>query len=59
MAVYVKAGTLGRASRGLWFNFSASHGRDIFNEVNVGDTVKVTYTEAVVVDVFTPGAAKN
>ena len=26
---------------------------------NVGDTVKVTYTEAVIVDVFTPGAAKN
>ncbi len=32
---------------------------NIFNAVNVGDTVKVTYTEAVVVDVFTPGAAKN
>ena len=32
---------------------------NIFNELNVGDTVKVTYSEAVIVDVFTPGAAKN
>ena len=30
----------------------------IFNELNVGDTVKVTYTEAVIVDVLTAGRSE-
>ena len=32
---------------------------NIFNQLNVGDTVQVTYTEALVIDVVAPGAAKN
>jgi hypothetical protein len=32
---------------------------DVFNDVQVGDNVQVTYTEALVIDVVTPAAAKK
>jgi hypothetical protein len=32
---------------------------NVFNNVKVGDSVQVTYTEALVIDVVTPGAAKK
>jgi hypothetical protein len=32
---------------------------NVFNYVRVGDNVKVTYTEALVIDVMTPAAAKK
>jgi hypothetical protein len=32
---------------------------NVFNKVKVGDSVQVTYTEALVIDVVTPGAAKK
>jgi hypothetical protein len=32
---------------------------NVFNDVQVGDNVKVTYTEALVIDVVTPAAAKK
>jgi hypothetical protein len=31
----------------------------VFNNVKVGDSVQVTYTEALVIDVVTPPAAKK
>jgi hypothetical protein len=32
---------------------------NVFNDVQVGDNVKVTYTEALVIDVMTPAATKK